>query len=162
MSQINVKKNNKYLSIDEIDSNSKRKFKITSPRSLSVMKKLGVSNSELHFITYKQFLKQNPDLFWEKKDITKIGYEFYENNRKEIIKKIKKLREKEKNEYLKSNSQTIQNNNDNSNQKSIEVVKSTAIENEKKAFERMKNKNEKDLIGMVQYELRREIMKKQA
>ena len=56
MSQINVKKNNKYLSIDEIDSNSKRKFKITSPRSLSVMKKLGVSNSELHFITYKQFL----------------------------------------------------------------------------------------------------------
>ena len=161
MSQNNVKKHSRYLSIEEIDTNSKKKFRITSPRSLSVMKKLGVSNSELHFVTYKQFLKQHPDLFGEKKDITKVGYEFYESNRKEIINKIKKLREKEKNESLKSNSQTIQNNN-NDNQKSIEVVKSTAIENEEKAFERMKNKNEKDLIGMVQYELKREIMKKQA
>ena len=52
MSKNNVKKHSKYLSIDEIDTKCKKKFKITSPRSLSVMKKLGVSNSELHFVTY--------------------------------------------------------------------------------------------------------------
>ena len=46
MSQNNVKKHSRYLSIEEIDTNSKKKFRITSPRSLSVMKKLGVSNSE--------------------------------------------------------------------------------------------------------------------
>ena len=39
---------------------------------------------------------------------------------------------------------------------------STAIENERKAFERMKAKNEMELIGMVQYELQRELMRKRA
>ncbi len=34
--------------------------------------------------------------------------------------------------------------------------KSTMIENQKKEFQRFKNKNEKELLGMIQYELKRE------
>ncbi len=40
--------------------------------------------------------------------------------------------------------------------------KSTAIENQMRSLERMKNKSEMELIGMIQYELKRELMKKQA
>ena len=40
-----------------------------------------------------------------------------------------------------------------------ENVTSTAINEEKKQFEKMQRKNEMDLINMVEYELKRKIMK---
>ena len=157
----NTKNHNRNLtSIDNIDVNSSTKFRITSPRSLSAMRKLGYENSELNFITYKEFLKRNPDLLGAKKEISKVGYEFYESKRQEKLEKLKNLRDEEiENEKNRNENSQTKNNN---NLKNQENTQSTAIKNEMKAFERMKNKNEKDLIGMVQYELRREIMKKQA
>ena len=90
----NNKNHNRNLtSIDNIDVNSSNKFRISSPRSLSAMRKLGYDNDELHFITYKEFLKRNPDLLGAKKEIKKVGYEFYESNRQEKLEKIKNLRE---------------------------------------------------------------------
>ena len=43
-----------------------------------------------------------------------------------------------------------------------ENVTSTAINEEKKQFEKMQRKNEMDLINMVEYELKRKIMIKEA
>ena len=43
-----------------------------------------------------------------------------------------------------------------------ENFQSTAIRNELKQFERMKKKNEMDLLSTVEYELQRKIMQKEA
>ena len=43
-----------------------------------------------------------------------------------------------------------------------ENFQSTAIRNELKQFERMKKKNEMDLLNTVEYELQRKIMQKEA
>ena len=51
---------------------------------------------------------------------------------------------------------------DNNEQDQIENFQSTAIKNELKQFERMKKKNEMDLLNTVEYELQRKIMQKEA
>ena len=154
-------KKKKNISIDDIDGKQIKNVKITSPRTKAAMKKLGYKDSDLNYLTYEEFLKNNPNFFGEKKQLNKIRYVCFENLRKERINNIKNEREKLKYEdYNDSN----KNKNYSNFETEIDTTKfkSTAIENQKKELQRLKNKNELELIGKVKYELEREIMKKKA
>ena len=158
------RKTMKKMTIDDIDGKEMKNVKITSPRSKAAMIKLGYVDKDLNYITFKEFIEQNPNLIGAKKEIKKNRYEYLENLRKERIKEIKELREKIDPNELSSQYSLIKKNNSSKikNEESDSKFKSTAIENQKKEIQRLKNKNEMELIGMVEYELKRELMKKQA
>ena len=163
MNLVSKTSNNRVVSIDNFDSmSSKSKIKINSPRSVAAMKQLGYTTDDLRYQSFKEFLHSNPNLVGVSKEMKKNRYEYIENLRQEKIKEIKERRDKidlatlgnksRSKSMSKSRPSTAMNND----------FQSTAIENERKAFERMKAKNEMELVGMVQYELTRELMRKKA
>lgn len=102
-----------------------------------------------------------------KKDIQKSKYDYLESLRQKRIKEIKEKRDTLDMNVINTSKHTrpLTGTNNLRGEKTgmpNTGFKSTAIENEKKALERMKNQNEMDLVSMVQYELKRELMKKDA
>ena len=154
-------KHQKYISIDDIEDKKIKNVRITSPRSKEAMKQLGYKDCDLNYLTYDEYKKQNPNFIGEKENKTKFRYECLEKLRQERINNIKNIREKlEEEDYYSSK----KNKDISKFETEIDNTqfKSTAIENQKKELQRLKNKNKLELIGKVKYELERELMKKQA
>ena len=161
------------ISIDNI-SLKQKKIRINSPTSLKAIKELGYNISELEYLPFKDYLKQNPSLIGETKQMQQSHYDYIEKLRKDRFIKIKELRFRFKNEntpLADQKSQSCYNlKNDFSKNRRIKQNTSssigsdmyghTAIENEKKVLERMKNKNETEMINKIQYELKRELARK--
>ena len=157
------KNKNKKISIEDIDGKKIKNVKITSPRTKAAMIKLGYVDEDLNFLTFKEFIQKNPNLTGAENKIKKNRYEYIINLREKRINEIKELREKINPDELSSQYSLIKKSNNNSKiDSNNSKYKSTAIENQKKEFERLKNKNEIELLGMVQYELKRELLKKEA
>ena len=157
------KNKNKKISIEDIDGKKIKNVKITSPRTKAAMIKLGYIDEDLNYLTFKEFIEKNPNLRGLNKEIKKNRYEYIINLREKRINEIKELREKINPDELSSQYSLIKKSNNNSKiDSNNSKYKSTAIENQKKEFERLKNKNEIELLGMVQYELKRELLKKEA
>ena len=148
-------KNPKIITILDFESNPTKKTKINSPRSLQAIKDSGHIIEELYYLTIDQYKDKNPNIRVLPQEIQKKRYDFYEKNRAQSIKEIIDIREiisndeKTKNNFSTSTSQNFNKTN-------------YSVKNEQREFERMKAKNEIDLINMVQYEIRREIMMKEA
>ena len=158
------KNKNKKISIEDIDGKKIKNVKITSPRTKAAMIKLGYVDEDLNFLTFKEFIQKNPNLTGAENKIKKNRYEYIINLREKRINEIIELREKINPDELSTQYFLIKKSNNNSSKMNFDnsKYKSTMIENQKKEFQRLKNKNEKELLGMIQYELKRELMKKEA
>lgn len=160
---INQKSQHHQYSIVDFEQNPKNTTKISSPRSLTAIKQLGYNQSDLVFLSFKDFKEKHPELTGQDKSSQKLRYEYSENLRTEKINEIKRLREKiDLNKISNDRKNRSSSSQGGFNTQSKNNFTSTAIENEQKAFERMKAKNEADLINMVQYALTRELMRKEA
>ena len=137
---------------------------IESPRSINSMIQLGFIMDDIRYFTFPEFLDNNPSFRSLPLEIQQKRYEFSEQYRFEKIQKIKEFRdiliEQEK---LDKNNNNIDENNKNKDINNIinEEIGSSAINEELRQFERMKRKNEIDLLNAVEYELQRQIMIKE-
>ena len=140
---------------------------IESPKSKNAMKHLGFTMEDIKYLSFLEYINNNHTFIGLPKEIQKKRYEFAEQYRYNKIEKIKELRDalieqellnkdiKEKNEAININI------NDNEKENGNEELGSTAINEELKQFERLKRKNEMDLINAVEYELKRQIIIKE-
>ena len=161
------------ISIENIKINQ-RKIRINSPRSLEAIKLLGYNVSQLEYLPFKDYIKLNPNLIAESKQMQQNHYDYIEKLRKERFIKIKKLREQLISEYsqiIDKRSQSCYNLKkgfskskrskwDSESSAGDEAFGFTAIENEKKSLEKMKNKNEVEIMNKIQFELKRELARK--
>ena len=143
------------ITIIDFDSNPYASTRITSPRSLQAIKDSGFIIEELYHLTFDQFKEKNPNVRALPLEIQKKRYQFYESNRKENIKHIIEIRELIDEKPKVNNVSTTAS-------KFYTTYNSNSVQNDQKAFERMKAKNEMDLISMVQYEIQKELMRKEA
>ena len=142
--------NNNQISIDNYLQNPNQILEIDSPRSLESIKLLGYTNEDINYLTLKQFINNNPNLIPLAPELQKRRYECYEQNRLNKIQNIAELREKLTESYfIETYPELFNDNNNNNNNDELENINSTAIELEKKNFERIKKKNEMDLINSV-------------
>ena len=140
---------------------------IESPRSINSMIQLGFIMDDIRYFTFQEYLNNNPTFHSLPREIQLKRYEFSEQYRYAKIQKIKEFRDEliEAEKIIKNNPdyneeinvKINENNNDNIN----EEIGSTAINEELRQFERMKRKNEIDLMNAVEYELQRQIMLKE-
>lgn len=143
------------ITIIDFESNPYASTRITSPRSLQAIKDSGFIIEELYHLTFDQFKEQNPNIRALPIEIQKKRYQFYENNRKENIKHIIEIREL-------IDDKPKMNNVSKTASKFYTTYNSNSVQNDQKAFERMKAKNEMDLISMVRFEIQKELMRKEA
>ena len=141
------------------------KIRINSPTTLQAIKLLGYKISELEYLTFKDYVKHNPNLIGQPKQMQISYYEYIEKLRKERFNKIKVLRLQLKSENspkMDKRSQSCYNFNKRRNhpESGLDSFGHTAIENEKKILERMRTKNETEIINKIQFELKRELARK--
>ena len=142
-----------------------------SPRSINAMLQLGYIMDDIRYLTFSDFINNNPSFRSLPKETQLKRYEFSEQYRYEKIQKIKEFRDLLiEHEKENINDKDIINNNINEgeeiNENNIdnninEGIGSTAINEELRQFERMKRKNEMDLMNAVEFELQRQIMIKE-
>ena len=150
------------ISIDNINL-YQTKIRINSPTTLKAIKLLGYKISELEYLTFKDYIKQNPNLIGQPKQMQISYYEYIEKLRKDRFNKIKMLRLQLKSEKAPDRrSQSCYSNIKKRNhpEGGKDSFGHTAIENEKKILERMRNKNEMEIINKIQFELKRELARK--
>ena len=143
-------------------------YNIESPRSIDAMTQLGFIMDDLLFLSFPDFINNNPNLRSLPKEMQLKRYEFAEQFRLAKIQKIKELRDElieqekmNKENGTETNTNINGNNEINDNNNNIEEISSTAINEEIRQFERMKRKNEMDLMNAVEFELKRQIMIKE-
>ena len=144
---------------------------IESPRSIKAMFHIGLIMDDIRYLTFSDFINNNPSFRSLPKETQLKRYEFSEQYRYEKIQKIKEFRDLLiEHEKENINDKDIINNNINEgeeiNENNIdnninEGIGSTAINEELRQFERMKRKNEMDLMNAVEFELQRQIMIKE-
>ena len=107
----------KNISIEELKEDPTSNVKLNSPRTLLAMCQTGITQEELTFYTFAEFLNKNKEVKLLPLDIQTSRYEFCEGLRKERINQIAKCRDSIINKEL-SNSVTrnnLYNNNNNNN-----------------------------------------------
>ena len=84
MSQKKNKMNLKLLSLEDVDFTNPNQ-KIKSPRSLNIISSLGLKPKDLYKISFKEFLKNNPELKKMGKEIQEQRYKLFEEERQNNI-----------------------------------------------------------------------------
>lgn len=120
--------NQKYISIEDFKAEPTSKIKINSPRSLLAMCQTGITQDELTFLSFVDFLNKYKDIRKMPTEIQTTRYEFCENQRKERINQIIKCRDaiinkdnlssttrNANNNHSSTNNNNINNNNNNNN-----------------------------------------------
>ena len=172
--------NKKVVSIEAYISNPEQNKKVNSPHSVKAIKMLGYTHKDIEYIPIEKYHEIDQAFLTLPKEFKKRRYEMYNNNRMQKIQEITEWRNKLKQEHFldsedryqpsssnKENGSNRNNNDDNDNNnnntnETDEQLTSTAIKEELKQFERIKKKNEQDLINSVEYELKRQIMLKES
>ena len=154
------------ISIDDIDYYSK-KVRINSPRSLLAMKKLGITNEELEYLSFKEYLQKYPELIAKNKELQQIKYNYIEEIRLKNIEQIKQLRSEIPEEEIApikkrafSSKLRGQNNYLSYEEHSTKNHPSNQfLDKDIKSFNRMRNINKTELFNRMQIELKKELMK---
>ena len=162
----------KSLSIDNIKINQ-RKIKINSPASLHAMRQLGYSVSELEYLPFNDYIRNNPSLINKMKKSQDEIYTKIEKIRNSRLQKLKDLRYKLKSLYSnysneKNNScnySLIKNtpkkiNNLMSNSVDILHNNTNPLEKGKRILDRILYKNKTEFYNKIQFELSKEFLKK--
>jgi len=99
-----------------------QRTKINSPRSKEALNRLGYSDEDFHFLSFKNFLNKYPNIRALHKDLHKTSYDHYEKKRIEKLNEARKLRRKiidilseEENQNQAENENDNNNNNNNNN-----------------------------------------------
>ena len=155
------------ISIEDIDYYPK-KVRITSPRSIAAMKKIGVNNDDLEYLTFKEYLFKNPELIPQNREMQRKLYNYVEEIRRNRIEQIKQLRNEITEEELTTStkkrcfSSKVRGQNDynnSENQKNSQKISGQFLEKDIKSFNRMRNINKTELFNRMQIELKKELMK---
>ena len=155
------------ISIEDIDYYPK-KVRITSPRSIAAMKKIGVNNDDLEYLTFKEYLFKNPELIPQNREMQRKLYNYVEEIRRNRIEQIKQLRNEIPEEELTTStkkrcfSSKVRGQNDynnSENQKNNQKISGQFLEKDIKSFNRMRNINKTELFNRMQIELKKELMK---
>lgn len=152
------------ISIEDIDYYQK-KVRITSPRSIASMNKLGVNDKDLEYLPFKDYLLKTPELIPQNKEMQRKIYNYVENIRRARIDQIKQLRNEIPEEEAIStkkrcfSSKFREQNTFLNNSINNKKLSSTFLEKDIKAFNRMRNINKTELFNRMQIELKKELMK---
>ena len=152
-------KKNRKVSIEDINYFT-RKVKITSPRSLKAMNDLGINNQNLEYLTFKEYLEQNPELIGETQRMQKLIYNHVQTIRKALITQVIEARNKIIQEDYPIKKRCISSKNRKplsleNNSKAI--IKKKFNEKDIKAIDRMKNINKTNLFNRMEMELKKEL-----
>jgi len=120
---------------------------------------------DIVFLSFPEYIDNNPTFRSLPKETQIKRYNFSEQYRISKIKRINEVRDEiirqEKENMMDKENGGEVNVNDNEENNNIEEIGSSAINEELRQFERMKRKNEIDLMNAVEYELKRQIMLKE-
>ena len=150
------------VSINDINEYSKN-IRINSPRSKIAMNKLGISNEELEYMTFKEYLQKNPQLIGQSKELRKIKYDYTEELRKKKINQIKIVRNELTDKELASFQRRCLSSKHRTKNLELESPKkknsfiSNFSDKENKLFNRMRNINKTELFNRMQLELKKEL-----
>ena len=163
--------NKKCISIEDFKADPTSKIRINSPRSLLAMCQTGISQDELTFLSFVDFLTKFKEIRKLPTEIQTTRYEFCESMRKDRINQISKCREAIIN---KENLSTTRNGNNNSNTlthcnstgnmyNKYNITSgfnnmSTSLSNDLKQLEHIKEKNKMDLLNMLQNQVNTQLM----
>ena len=152
------------ISIETYISNPNQSTKLNSPRTLEAIKQLGYSQEDIMYVPISVYATMDQTFRTLPHEMQKRRYETYNELRMNKIKEINEIRNQIEPSKLTipTSSGQQRSTTQRSNVLANENVTSTAINEEKKQFEKMQRKNEMDLINMVEYELKRKIMIKEA
>jgi len=152
------------VSINDINDYSKN-IRINSPRSKMAMNKLGYSNEELEYMTFKEYLYKNPQLIGQSKELNKIKYKYLKELRKKKIEQIKLLRNELTDKELATfqrrclSSKHRKKNSEFESPKKKNSFTSYFTEKDNKLFNRMRNINKTELFNRMQLELKKDFVK---
>ena len=139
------------INIIDFELNPIEENKINSPRSLEAIAKLGYIFEDLIYNDFNQFKQIHYEIIPLELEMQQKRYNFYEDLRKTKIAEIKDL-------YIKlCNNENKKEINIMINNYSKKDYESTALKNNLITFEKIKAKNELDLINLANYEIGREI-----
>ena len=147
------------VSIEDINYFTK-KVRITSPRSLKAMNDLGVNNQNLEYLSFKEYLEQNPVLIGETQRMQKLIYNHVQTIRKALIAQVIEARKKiiQEDYPIKKRSISSKYRKPLSLDNNSKVIsKQEFNEKDIKAIDRMKNINKTNLFNRMEMELRKEL-----
>ena len=157
------------VTILDFEANPTPNTKINSPRSIIALKETGMIIEDLYFIPPNRYPYIYPEVRQLPPDLQEKQYNFYEERRKEKLNKVIEARSKiEKDEVFQySNSVELKKNktmmsSTSKNKLDTSKIRSTSVTNDLKQYERMKQKNELEIIRMFQNEIRKEEMIKES
>ena len=150
-------KNNEYISIDDINYKT-RKVRITSPRSIKAMKKLGIKNEDLEYLTSQEYINKNPELRGEAKVIQSFIYKCSQKIRIGLINRVREARNKiiEEGQYKSKRSTSSKYRKTMGLDGIINNVYKFS-EKDLKTFKRMQNINKTNLFNRLEIELNKEL-----
>ena len=145
------------ISIEDINYTTK-KVRITSPRSLKAMKKLGINNKDLEYLTFKEFKNKNPEILAETKRIQKFKYDYCEEIRKRLIDQIRETKQK----IIEEGEQKTKRSTSSKYRKSMAldnmlINSNKFTQKDLKTFKRMRNINKTNLFNRLEIELNKEL-----
>lgn len=162
------KSKHKLVTIENLESNLTKKFKINSPRSLKAIHDCNYLPQELNFLSFAEFKRKNPETLALPLEFQEKRYELYENNRRIKIQEVKEIRDlyiknqEQKNQLLnRSNSSNNMKSNYSINNETKHINNQhfqNKISTDEKLLEKMKIKQEKELIHMVECQLQKQIL----
>lgn len=155
----NENKTNRYITIDDMNY-SQKKVRITSPRSIKVMKRLGINNDDLEYLTFKEYLEKNPELIGEKLEMKKLRYDYIQLIRKDLIDQVREARKKMIEEGEEKTKRSVSSKYRKSmGLDNININTGKFTEKDLKAFKRMRNINKTNLFNRLEIELNKELKK---
>ena len=154
MTQTTLNDNSKKISFDNFDF-TKKKIRISSPVSLLACKFMGVKLDDLTYLSYDDFLQENPDYKSLEPNIAIERYEHYVDRRQKLISSLKKIRNEIIKEKKDSNaSASFISNNLTSNYYNMfknKISKNNSVNNFNKTFNIMKNISLKKSASMNKF-----------
>ena len=155
---------------------SQKRIKLTSPNSLLAIHLIGVTLDDLRYLTFDEYIKNNPDIQYLERDLQEERYNHHERNRLELIEQAKKIREelleeksyqttpqnnlssfalspKAQNRNMRYNFNTMKKNTSALTIKpTIKLQKSTAILLEREKLQKLIEKQENKVKLQIDYE----------
>ena len=153
-----------------------KKVRINSPNSLLAIHLIGATLDDLRYLTFDEYIKNNPDIQYLEKELQEERYNHYERNRLDLIKEAKQIREdlqeeknfqsspqnninslfispKAKNRNTRNNFSTIKKNSSALDiNPSMKLQQSTAIILEREKLQKLIEKQENKVKLQIDYE----------
>lgn len=128
---------------------------LNSPRSQLALKTLGMTKSELHYLTFNQFKESYPNVYMLPRHFQKLRYQFYNTHRIDKIEQVVETKSRLSMTPMRSSisqSQII---------KILQKTNSSFISHKLKEYKRVQSKNEIEMMATIQKEIEKEILTNQ-